>query len=89
MTVITAIIALLKAIPALKELWDEIAVAWLEWSIRTMKKELQDAVLKAVAEHNQIPLERFIGSPRAGLPSGEHGSEIVDHLPGVDNEPGK
>lgn len=83
MTVVGLILAALKAIPALKDLFDEIASAWVAYSIASMKKELADAIVKATKEHDQRDLEKYIGSPRAGLPSGDKGAEIVDELPGV------
>jgi len=82
MQYITAIIAFFKAIPAFKDLIDQLAVWWIELQIKTMKKELQDAIYKA-SRGDQQDLEKFIGSEHAGEPSGEPGSRIVDKLPGV------
>jgi len=86
MSVFSAILAVIKAIPALKSWWDEFAAWYVAHEIASMKKELSEAIY-AASKGDQRNLEKFIGSPRAGLPSGEHGSEIVDSLPGVGKLP--
>jgi len=86
MTVFGAILALLKAIPALKSWWDEFTAWYVANQIASMKKELSEAIY-AASKGDQRNLEKFIGSPRAGLPSGENGSVIVPSLPNVPKLP--
>jgi len=81
------ILAIIKAVPALKDLFDQFVSWYVDHEIQSMKKELSNAIYKA-SQGDQRNLEKFIGSPRAGLPSGEHGSVIVPSLPGVpDSDP--
>jgi hypothetical protein len=48
-----------------------------------MKKEDRDSIKKSIEGQDQRDLEKAIGSIKVGLPSGISGTEIVDHLPGV------
>lgn len=82
MTVLSLLLAIFKAIPSLKSWWDEIVSAYIAQEIINMKKELSSAIQKA-ANGDQRNTETYMGSPRAGLPSGEPGSIIVPSLPGV------
>lgn len=88
MPYISAIIAFFKAIPALRDLMNQLAVWWVERELKNMKKELQDAIYKA-ARGDQQDLEKYLGSQHPGEPSGEPGSRIVDKLPGVPDAPAK
>ena len=83
MTIITGIIALLKAIPAIKGMLDDLAAWYVTHELASMKKELQNAIIDVSQKQDQRGLEKVIGSPRTGLPSGEAGTEIRDSLPGV------
>lgn len=84
MTVFGLILAIIKAIPSIKSWWDEFAAWYVEHEIQSMKKELSNAIYEA-SHGDQRNLEKYLGSPRAGLPSGEPGSVIVPSLPGVPN----
>jgi hypothetical protein len=82
MSWVSAIVSLIKAIPIINGWFEKIAEYWYEQRIIAMKKELADAIEKA-RQGDQRDLEKYIGSPRAGKPSGLPGSELVDSLPGV------
>ena len=82
MSVLSIILAALKAIPALKSWWDELVAAYVAHEIANMKAELSKGVYEA-SKGDQRNLEKYIGSPRAGEESGLPGSHIVDELPGV------
>lgn len=84
MGIFELILAIIKAVPAVKSLFDDFAAWYVQHEITSMKKELSDAILKA-SQGDQRNLETYIGSPRAGLPSGEPGSVIIPSLPGVPN----
>jgi hypothetical protein len=78
------LLAIFKAIPALKSLWDELVAAYVQHEITAMNEELSNAIYQA-SHGDQRNLEKYIGSPRAGKPSGEPNERIVDELPGVPN----
>jgi hypothetical protein len=83
MQFLTALIALLKAVPAIKGWWDQLVVWYINREISSMREELQNAIYKISSAKDQRDLEKYLGSPRAGEPSGVSGSEIVSDLPGV------
>jgi hypothetical protein len=86
MTIFGLILAIIKAIPALKDLFDQFVSWYVDREITNMKEELSHGIFQA-SMGDQRNLEKYVGSPRAGLPSGEHGSTIVDELPGVPKLP--
>lgn len=84
MTIATAIgllTALFKAIPVLKEWFDDLITAYVNHSIDTMRKENREALGKALNGRDQRDLEKAIGSPTAGKPSGDPGTIISDRPP--------
>lgn len=46
-----------------------------------MKKEGREAIRKSLDEHDQRNIEKIIGSPTAGKPSGDPGAVVVDKPP--------
>ena len=84
MTTFGLILAIIKAIPAIKDFFDQFVSWYVDHEIASMKAELSNAIYKS-SQGDQRNLEKYIGSPRAGLPSGEPGSVIVPELPGVPN----
>lgn len=76
-------VAIVKAIPALKDLFDQIVAAYVSSQIQGMKQAHRDGIRKAVQEQDQRDLERAIGNPQAGEHSGLPSTEIRDSLPGV------
>jgi hypothetical protein len=81
MSVISAILALLKAIPILDSWFQQFFAAYAEHEIANMKAENRDSIRKALAEHDQRDLEKAIGNPNPGEASGDSGVEIVDGPP--------
>jgi hypothetical protein len=80
---LSLLLAIFKAIPILKGWFDELAAAYVQHEIDAFNEAVREGIRKAVVDHDQRALETTIGSPRAGLPSGQAGSETVDSLPGV------
>lgn len=80
-SVIGFLTALFKAFPFLKEWFDELLVAYVNHSIDTMKDENRKALGKALNGRDQRDLEKAIGSPTAGKPSGDPGTIISDRPP--------
>lgn len=81
MSIITAILGLIKVIPIIDG-WIQLFVsAYVANQIDTMKKENKDAIRKAIQDHDQRDLEKAIGNQNAGKPSGDAGSTIIDHPP--------
>ena len=78
------VLAIIKAVPAIKDLFDQFAAWYVQHEITSMKKELSNAILQA-SQGDQRNLETYLGSSRMGLPSGEPGSVIIPSLPGVPN----
>lgn len=81
MQVFPMLLALLKAIPALKNLFDRFMVWYTEREIASMQKENALALVKVVKEHDQRDLEKAIGNILPGKPSGDAGSRIVPNRP--------
>lgn len=81
--VLAVLLAIFKAIPALKDFWDQLVANYIAAEIARMADENQNAIRKALSETDQRPIEDVIKSPRAGLPSGIDGTDIVDELPDV------
>jgi hypothetical protein len=89
-TIFSAVLAVLRSAPALAGLALKFISAvenFVTWFINNridqMAKENRDAIKKAVVDQDQRDLEKAIGSPTAGEPSGIPGTVIRDALPGV------
>lgn len=78
---ISAFFALLKIFPKLAEGFEKIAYWAKAERIEAMKKENAEVIKTATDGHDQIPLEKVIGSKTAGEVSGVVGTEIRDSLP--------
>lgn len=76
-----AIVALIKAIPALKDLWDQLVSFYITTEMNNLKQENRNAILQALIQHDQRAVERALNSPSAGKPSGDAGAVIVDNPP--------
>lgn len=76
-----AIVGLIKAIPIFDQWFQQLAALYVSERIHSMKQENVDALRKAVAEKDQRDLEKAIGNPNPGAPSGF--GDIRDSLPGV------
>lgn len=76
-------ISLIQSIPVLVDLVERFVALYVASRIGSMKKEHREGIKKALAEQDQRDLERAIGSPVAGLPSGVPGTEVRPTLPGV------
>ena len=79
-------ISIFKAVPALKQLWDQIIAAYIATQINTFNEETKAAIRKAIYEHDQRDLETVIGSTKSGKASGIPGAVIVDDI-GLHNPP--
>lgn len=87
-SIIAGILALAKAVPIIDSWIQQLSTAYLQQQISTMKQANIDAIRLALVAHDQRGLENAIGSPTAGLPSGDAGSTIISGLPpGVSNTP--
>ena len=79
----TTILAIIKAIPAIKSLIDQFVVEYVGWEIAGMQSAIKDAIKKAIETHDQIPLEHAINSPNAGEHSSSPNTVVRDHIPGI------
>lgn len=83
LTVFASIMSVIKLVPIVDK-WVERFVVWYaENQIATMVKENREAMKKAIEAQDQRDLEKVIGNPNAGEPSGTPGTVIRDSLPGV------
>jgi hypothetical protein len=78
---IPTILGILKAIPILDSWFQNLMVAYTKSKIDSMKKENRDAIREDIQNHDQRELEKAIGSPTAGLPSGDPGAVILPGPP--------
>ncbi len=81
--VFSAILAVIQAIPAVRDLFERFVSFYVERRIASMKQENRDAIRRAFTEHDQRPLEEALGNPNPGGHSGVPGTQVVDRLPGV------
>lgn len=83
------ILALLNAVPKLKELWDEALVLYIKNEIKKMREKDIQAIRKAVFEHDQRDLEKQLFGDSSGKTSGIPGTEFRPDLPNVLSNPKK
>lgn len=82
-SVLAILRAIFKAIPSIQDIWDRLLALYVQSQIDSFDAAIVDGIRQALADHDQRQLEKTIGSPRAGVPSGAPGAEQVDKLPGV------
>ena len=75
--------AIARAIPAIKSIIDRFFTLYVHYEINKLDDQLKKGLEKTLKEDNQIDLEKALGSPTAGKPSNNPGTEIRDSLPGV------
>lgn len=81
---VSTALTIIKAIPAVRSAFELLVALYIKQEIARMKKENVEVIKKAFIENDQREIERSMGSSRAGLPSGNPGSETRDSLPGVE-----
>jgi hypothetical protein len=81
--VLGVLLALFKAVPALKDWWEQLIVLYVEHQKKVIRREIREAITYALVEQDQRKIEKALGSPHAGKPVNVPNSEIVDSLPGV------
>lgn len=88
MSALEIILALLKAIPALKSVWYQLVSDYVQHQISQMKEANREGIRKAIYEHDQRALETAIGSTKSGEISNRPGSSIVDanDIAGLSNQ---
>lgn len=69
MTVISAILALLKALPILDSWFKQLAVAYMQMKIASHDKDFVEANRALIQDHDQRALEAAAGSSNAGAPA--------------------
>lgn len=80
-SIIAGIIAIAKAIPALRDILNQLSAAWMAMEYANLRQEQRDAIKKAIGEHDQRDLEKSIGNPKAGMPSGDDGAVVLPGKP--------
>jgi hypothetical protein len=86
-TIFSALLAVIQLIPTVEGWVQSFIAFYVVQQINSMKAENRDAIKKAFDEKDQRDLEKAIGNPAAGEPSGIPGTEHRDTLPGVPNPP--
>lgn len=81
MNYIAIALAILRVIPILDGWFQALSAAYIAAQIDAMKKENLDAIRKAIVGKDQRDLERAIGNPNPGAPSGDPGAVIVPTIP--------
>jgi hypothetical protein len=80
-SIIGILLGIVKAVPVIDKWVEMFLSAYFAMKISEMKRENVDAIRKLIEERDQRDFERAIGSPKAGLPSGDSGSEFRDAPP--------
>jgi len=81
-SILSAIIAIFKAIPVIERLFVQLMALYIKSADDAYKRRLKEGIEKAI-NGDTTDLEKAIGSPRAGKPSGEKDSKFKD---GVSHE---
>lgn len=74
--IIAGIVSIARAIPAVRDIVNRIFDEWHKSEIESWDKSKRDAYRKLLDEHDQRDLEKAIGNPKAGKPSGDEGAVI-------------
>jgi hypothetical protein len=82
-TILGILLAVFKAVPILKQWWDQLLVMYIERQKAKLREEIRKAIIYALVEQDQRDIEKAVGNPNAGEPVRVPDSEIVDSLPGV------
>jgi hypothetical protein len=82
-SVLSGLLALIKAVPTLKEWFDQLMALYAAQAVVNLKKADRDAMRKLFDEQDQRDLEKQLGSIKAGEPSNLGGTEFRDSIPGV------
>jgi len=79
------IFAVIKAVPAIKSLWDQAVAYYIQVSIEKMREEDVKAIKEAIEKKDQRKLEEQLFSKKGGELSGIAGTSIHDpgSLPNV------
>jgi hypothetical protein len=81
--ILGVLLALFKAVPAMKDWWEQLLALYVERQKELLNREIREAIIHALVEQDQRPIEKVIGSPHAGKPVNVPDSEIVDSVVGV------
>lgn len=81
MTVFSAIVAVIGAIPALEAFFQSLMAFYISSQIDKLKAEHLIAIKQAIEGHDQREIEKLMGSEMAGKPSGI--GSIVHSIPGL------
>jgi hypothetical protein len=84
----STIIAIIKAIPIIKEWFDKLWYQYLLIEHDSLLTKNREGVKKLVEKHDQRDIEKQIGSTKVGLPSGHADAVLFDSVPGVRDETG-
>ena len=74
---LSTILAIIKAITAIKSMFEQLMALYVQSEIASMKKENVVALRKALNEHDQRDLEKALGNPNPGTSSGDSGAVII------------
>ena len=81
--VIALLLGTTKTFPIVDRWVQMLVAAYIASRIGSMSKDQRDGIRKAIDEQDQRDLEKAIGNPQAGEPSGLPGVEHRPTLPGV------
>lgn len=81
MQVISAILAIFKAIPVLDSWFQQMVAAYVTARIASMKAENRDAIKKAVQEQDTRDLDKAVGAPDVGEIINAPGSTVQSGPP--------
>lgn len=79
--IVGGIVAIAKAIPAVERLVSLLVEEWTKIEIEKWNEERRQALRKLLDEQDQRDLERVIGNPKAGKPSGDSGAVVLPGKP--------
>jgi hypothetical protein len=80
---LAVILAVINAVPKLKEFWDQLLVLYFQKEVEKLRKRDVEAIRKAISEKDQRDLEKQVFGKDPNYRSGIDGVRIVDKLPNV------
>lgn len=83
--ILSAIVALIKAIPIADKWAERLFVAYKAYQRDRTLKDNREAIRAAIEDNDQRKLEEVIGNPHPGTPSGDPGVVVRPILSGLSN----
>lgn len=79
--VVSLLFTVFKAVPALKDLFDRLVLAYMNYKDIQIDKDIREGIVIALRDHDQRELEKAISSTKSGEASGNPNTTIRHSRP--------